>query len=862
MEMKTKSSSSSSSGAGSEPRDQLAQAELVEREMETKQLRDGSGKLKAFISRSSSSKDGGGSEQPHSSRSSSDVKSSGDSNTPTCVADLEMKVEMLQQALKDRDGQQSGLLETLASEHDKNRDQIKGLGRELKAVRKAEQAAQKDLHAAEMAQAGHTARHASQMAAVTEEKDSFDKKHTSLVRSTEVQKTELVEARIAITKQEAQEKLQREHQKKQDQASADQIASLQSRLSAVQALQAKMSAGGTGNDSQFLTEKLLLREELTELLDAKEKDREEMKEMRLEMLGLKQARARSARDSDAPSPSSKGRGKDKQTRTGRGKGGKGQSKLPATLPIIDEEYDDDLPSVDDTWASECVSSDAGDDMQTIPDSTVEDDMIRGLQLELVNERKNKQTLTDDLASQKAEHAVQLALMEKELNAFNVVNESQAADSERLREKNATDTIESVRRLDVVQLMVRDMEEKMGRQTAHMHQQTASQMQAVRDNEMLQEKLNLATEALRIAGLRMEDSKQHQAQAVQNLQREVATLKLQLLAEKNSGRGRDDHEELSNEDDESRPELILQRMVEELEEERNMLASKLEATKVQFQIQLEELELQHAAKVDEMQKTFEGYMEHFQEQFQEQFSASVASSSSLHVLPSTSSGGEVGSQSQGEGSSLLSDGSAKDPDKPRQFRGIQRLVWSVLNLVPGVAMLSCAFDGLQIQRVSDRASQLLGMHLVGQPFLNLLRDSGLATSLQRTVFMNQCMADSPSADIPGFIGRKLGNFDLCGHHGTRTVNTMVSMAHLPGDAELGQERGLVVVLTERKPWEKQSASMTSSEIAPSDSASVANAPKPMNAETKGRLRASFFSRQSASSTLEQSSPRESCRSRLT
>jgi len=202
----------SSSSAGSEARDQLAQAELVERELEItrlQSLKDAAGKVQSNNpgSRGSNSRglSNSCSEPDASSRSSSDLQT----DDPSNVAHLSRKVDQLTQALKDRDDQQVSLLKTMADMDVKSRTEVKRLGAQLKEVKKAEQAAESHRDSLKVAKAGDDARHASQMHAATKENDRLFALSKGMEEKDAIRQKEMDEAKLELHQQKERERAQK-----------------------------------------------------------------------------------------------------------------------------------------------------------------------------------------------------------------------------------------------------------------------------------------------------------------------------------------------------------------------------------------------------------------------------------------------------------------------------------------------------------------------------------------------------------------------------------------------------------------------------------------------------------------------------
>eukprot|EP00931_Biecheleriopsis_adriatica_P101014 TRINITY_DN76242_c0_g1_i1.p1 TRINITY_DN76242_c0_g1~~TRINITY_DN76242_c0_g1_i1.p1 ORF type:complete len:1001 (-),score=293.07 TRINITY_DN76242_c0_g1_i1:41-3043(-) len=933
--------SSTSSSAGSEARDRLSQAEAAERDLEVQQSqRSRAGPSKSPTSSSSprALRDLAGSSQSPGlliqgdkiserilgmvgessgfSRAKTESHSdptdssgcSGDTQPSFHLEDMRNKVSQLTSALSNRDDQQVVLLQKLTDMEGLNQEELKKLHKELKEARSHSRNLESSQDKIQVQQAGERARHASKMAFAEEQNAKLKALHEVGEKRLDEQKLELAEASTKLLQQEAFAEAQRAHHKNLQDASTARISGLERMLSDVtRELHDRQSADtdaaedaskeepgssssaevpATSKDrqdqEQNLKENKRLRDQLNQMIEERAKEQKDMSNLRLELLGVKTESRRQAILEEARRGQGKGLGKGhKGGQKGRSKG----SAWPrgAELESIDEEDDvEDLPSThgslnDDGWASECVSSDAGDsvDEVTNPDSTAQMDFLRRLQDELDLERAAKQAIKDNHASDMAEQKEAMEQLFKQLNDSNEKAELLAAESEQLRTAKAEEAIKNMRQLDAIHLMMRHMEERVGdQQWQQQKDNRRNEEKREQERKEFEERLNLSTEALRIAGLRLADAQQQQAQETVRQKREISNMKIQLALERQRKGTAEQEEEDGSDTHESHSHL--QRLVTELQEERSELLGKLEAKEVQFQMQLEELELQNASKIQDLKGHFDDQIRKltseykralFEAKSRPETSSDNSQEGSSCSRPEAqdedlrSNDGAASSSSTPISLAVAADGdnqsssSASLPPPSKSTTSIDNLksmVWSILNLVPNVAALLCRMEGVVIQKASDRASSLLGADLEGKSFVNMLREKNAYTALQRELSVNQYLADSNHAGIPGFSSRKIGSLELDSSHG-RPVNAYVSMATLPSSL---QDRSIVVILSEQVKGARSSAS---SDICPSDSVSVQRRRPQMAVEVQRKLRSSFFSsRFSASSTPAPSSPRGSIR----
>eukprot|EP00930_Biecheleria_cincta_P092082 TRINITY_DN8186_c0_g2_i1.p1 TRINITY_DN8186_c0_g2~~TRINITY_DN8186_c0_g2_i1.p1 ORF type:complete len:964 (+),score=204.99 TRINITY_DN8186_c0_g2_i1:217-2892(+) len=847
--------------SSSETRDRLKEAEAAERRLRTVQVAQTSEPSEAVSGEQPAS----GSECTH--RSASHSHSSGeptsvDSSNFT-IEELQDRVELLSSALAERDDQQALLLNRLAVMGDANNESLKALNAKLNASRMEQRAAETARDKLEVKSAGSRARQ--------------DSSISRLAHQTNEMMLELKEQKAALDKSEsevrttrAKRKADEEHHRRVQDHDKDlhvqlrnTITSLSRELQLQKHADRNRASDSQEGDRDQQQEKKRLREELHELLASKQKDREQMATMRLEMLGLRRSQEfrQVAVDEDTSDTASgsqtllprsrKGKGKRSKlgkgqiggsARTSKGRGGgkaRGQGK-PIPLHSIDEddEDEDDLPSLQEAaWASECVSSDAGDsiDERSLDDISEhrrrwQSDLVGRIKLELDTERKARQALKDDIASLNAEHALETELMLKMAETQSKLHENIVEESQRIKNQSSTESIQNIRDIDKLQLTLRNMENHMDQQKARLVRQSIDEERQKADKEQLEEKLNMYTEQLRIAGLRLEDSKQQQMLDAAQQRREMTDLKKELAMERCQPRSGHDKE-----DDVKTPEKErdLRQMIRELQQDRNMLISKLEAREVHFRVQLEELEMQHNAKICELQNDFTRKLEDLRQDHHRshwdsrQNPQAQGSRPVVGSLPSTADVSTPSQNSEGDTLELQA--------------GLHSMVWSVISLIPNLAVLLCSLDGFVVRRISEKACALLETQLSGQMLFSFLREGSSATSLRCAILMNQSMAENSRTPTPGFAAHKLGRYELRTKYG-RHVTAGISMAHLPAESSTGEGRSLLVFLAEdASSFLGGNCSAPTSEICPSDSVSVCpQRENKLTVERRKSLRASFFS----------------------
>ena len=541
-------------------------------------------------------------------------------------------------------------------------------------------------------------------------------------------------------------------------------------------------------------------------------------------------------------------------------------------------------------ASEGASSDCGDlDNITNPDQFAHTQLLNKLLSELSTEQKAQQQLRDDHAGQSAEQKEQIAQLKRQLVDAGLLQETTAAENVRLRKLGREDKIKQLQQVDDLQVKVRDLEETLRGQFVEMRLETDKGEARELMNSSLQEKVQMQTESLRIASLRLQDAlQQHQREAIRQLQ-EVNSLKLQLAMERkrrhaqgDAGREEAGGSEMLQDDDEL-PEAALCQRVKELEEERNLLLSKIEVQEVHHQVQLEDAYRDHASRLHEQRTKFEQQIAEIRARYEQVIRQQpiqvapeellispvsvdlLASSSRSPARPAygvpeedPSAKSAVGVSSDVSTPASQSTGGTVGTSISEQVRG---MVWTVLGLIPDAVALQCSFEDLTIQRATARAGAIFsGLDLIGMSFFSLLREKSNGAVVRRMMLVNQSMADSSQSEIPSFIAKTLGRFGLLGIAG-QVLDVVLSMAHLPADSASasGPDGRQVIVVISEQQKRRGEVSVASSDVCPSDSVSVGKRRPPFSGSLqRASLRASFFKADSriSSASSERASPRNS------
>ncbi|CAE7242880.1 unnamed protein product [Symbiodinium sp. KB8] len=865
--------SGSTSSSGSEPRDKLQAAEAAERAVEAARssaARKGYSDQKTQSQGSSSNSQAQRKSQSEHVNTDGSASETGDPRNSQLVNDLLAKVRALEAALLDRDAQAAQMILDCTNIDSLNQERLLDIQEKLAAAVGARKAAEDVRDEMEVKAAGDKAKNASSLSAAQAEQHRIREMHQRTEAKSEEINKELQTAQEDLRKSKQRAEIDSHHEAKAQELSNSRVDALEALLQKANDQLAQLRRQKSSGTTTSSEREAALQTQIDDLIAERTRNRQDMSEARLELLGLKKRQALSALD-ERPEPGPPRRG------AGRSRGGRGRGMLE----IIDEEDDgaESLPAPgDESAASEGASSDCGDlDSITNPDQSAQSELLNKLLSELASERRAQQSMRDDHAGEHAEQKEQIAQLRRQLLDAGLLQESTAAENSRLLKVGHQDKIKQLQQVDDLQVKVRELEDTLRGQFQEMKLQTDKEEAQELLNTGLHEKVQMQTESLRIASLRLQDSlQQHQREAIRQLQ-EVNALKLQLSLERKRHASRGS-ESLQDDGDEQ-PEAALCQRVKELEVERNLLLSKIEVQEVHHQVQLEDAYRDHASRLQEQRTKFEEQIAEIRSRYEqvirqqpvqvapEEFLLRDPDLSSLRSPARPAYGVEedpaaksaIGVASDVSTPASQSTGGTVGTSISEQVRG---MVWAVLGLIPDAVALQCSFEDLAIQKATARAGAIFsGLDLIGTSFFSLLREKSNAAVVRRMMLVNQSMADSTQSEIPSFISKTLGRFGLLGMAG-QVLDVVLSMAHLPAESASASGpdgRHVIVVISEQQQKRRGEVSVASSDVCPSDSVSVGKRRPPFGGSLqRASLRASFFKADSriSSASSEHASPRNS------
>mmetsp|Transcript_11015 Transcript_11015/g.26604 ORF Transcript_11015/g.26604 Transcript_11015/m.26604 type:complete len:950 (-) Transcript_11015:105-2954(-) len=893
-------SSNDSSSGKSQPRDRLQDAEAAERDIASRQGqassedRPRSGIKSPAAARSTADSRRSGGERRSGSpgfsgnrqapeipiRSHTDSSSSFHSDESQQIKDLQAKNHALEAALRSRDAQATQTIADCTDIDNRNQERIMEVESQLADAVKARKQAEDERDAVEVKAAGDKAKSASSLAAANADRLELQDRDRKNEANTAEAQIELEAVRWDLSQSKQRELAQTQHQERAKELSDYRIEELEGLLNSANRQLALLRRDTSRPGSTATDREMSLQEQIDALVEERTQNRKDMSEARLELLGLKRKQAMQAID-QAKSPSESrpanqaaGGGAGRSRGRGRGRGaGRGM------LEIIEEEDEEGsvgLPSrAAESLASES-SSDCGDlDNLTNPDQSAQNDLLNKLLAQMSVERKAMQDLRDDHAGQHAEQKEEIAQLQRQLAEAGVVQAAASAENIRLWDLGNQDRIKQLLQVDGLQVKVRELEETL---FVEMKQQTDKEERQETTNLELQDKVQLQAESLRISNLRLQDAlQQRQTEAIRQLQ-EVNSLKLQLAMEcKRSGRSSDEAWTADAKDGD--PEVALCQRVKELEEERNLLLSKLEVQEVQHQVQLEDAYRDHASRLQEQRMKFEEQIAEIRSRYEQLLRQKpVQGQEEQLILPDhvdlwSNSPSLAGDDSGNSAQSAIGVGSDVSTPASQSTGGtigtsisenLRSMIWAVMGLIPSAVAAQCTFEDLIIEKATAGAGAIFsGLDLIGMSFFSLLQEKCNAAVIRRMMLVNQSMADSSQSDIPSFVAKTLGRFSVLGVAG-QPRDLVLSMAHLPAgspSASGPDGRHIILVMSEQQQRKRGGGiSVASSDICPSDSVSVGKRrPHFMSNDLqRTKLRASFFEADSRMSAVSggHSSPRNS------
>jgi len=199
--------------------------------------------------------------------------------------------------------------------------------------------------------------------------------------------------------------------------------------------------------------------------------------------------------------------------------------------------------------------------------------------------------------------------------------------------------------------------------------------------------------------------------------------------------------------------------------------------------LEEIEQDHVAKLNDIQQKFEQRLAELQVQL-------ASSRPGLHLADRSARVQVTAAQPRtGEADRLI------DPEPKITAYSLQSCLWTVATLSAETAAVFCSFDGLKIRRVSQGAFALLGSELIGKSLYDVVTSPVLAFKLERTFHVKQALAEASSADVPGFLTHKLGEYELKSPNPHKAaLKSGMQVVHVPADRSRGEDKAILVIFS--------------------------------------------------------------------
>jgi len=233
------------------------------------------------------------------------------------------------------------------------------------------------------------------------------------------------------------------------------------------------------------------------------------------------------------------------------------------------------------------------------------------------------------------------------------------------------------------------------------------------------------------------------------------------------------------------------------EERNVLANSLEWKEVQWKSKVENMEMQHGVDISELRRKHEGEMKEAQLRLEEELADVQQQLEDAQRRPVIQEGAVPSTASLSGPMAWLA--SIRCPVRnlpgslPDGATFCQDICWRILNTVQGIIALLCNSGDYKIVEATRAACMTWGSAtLQGQSVLTLVNGPSRAAWLRKAFQMHQCIADSSSDGIPGFVVRDLGCEEFTSKTG-QAFDSSVITAHLPSEPRCGKQPALLVII---------------------------------------------------------------------
>jgi len=584
-----------------------------------------------------------------------------------------------------------------------------------------------------------------------------------------------------------------------------------------------------------------LQEQLAHAHETQRAMTDELSELRLQVLDLKQEKPAhtpvvgdltmmltnaDVRLQDALSDTSGGGrgagrgaalGLSRQLRVPTRMGGKGRGRLgrPAmSLACIEE----DTQSMDDAScdATGNVSSDGGgelvgnmddfEDYQTQSnDGKRQQDQeyekkIECLEEKLVKDSADLMRVKEELADKEAAHASKVDRLMETLYTTKSTAEDQL---ETIRAEFAENDRHRQEHMEELQAMLGAAQrrcELVQEEHATLRLQAGNSAgQREHELESLRHQLACALEGKRIAEGRVDELNRAMASMERQHKQVMAGLKPGSISEqacKTSGSEVSGSCSSKDEVDELRHQL------RNSVEERNVLANSLEWKEVQWKSRVENMEMQQGVEVSELKRRHDTEMKELQRKLEGELADVRQQLTDAQSRPVVQECAVPASASSSGPMAWLANLRCPVRNLPGNLSGspdgaafCQEICWRILNTVQGIIALLCNSGNYMIVEATRAACVTWGSAaLQGQSVLTLVNGPSRAAWLRKAFQMHQTIADSSSDGngIPGFVVRDLGCEEFTSKTG-QAFDSSVITAHLPAEPRFGKQPALLVII---------------------------------------------------------------------
>lgn len=460
------------------------------------------------------------------------------------------------------------------------------------------------------------------------------------------------------------------------------------------------------------------------------------------------------------------------------------------LQCIDEDDPDELDLEDANFDTQsrvaqsiCVSSDAGE--LTTPTLDVGADMERNakvvvLEKELEKERhakgEDKQEKVD-LKIAAAEQQAEIEILRKKVSYYIESEYAEARTKDEMRSELMGELIDNSK----TQALLIDKDAQIANRAA----------EEVVNLDMMEERVALSKESLRIANLRIEDLKVELSHTSLRYEKQISLLERELQ-EARAGIGAAGVDE----DAASSSLLYYKNLVEELQGELALTRDKLNATQVDSQIRFEEQKTLYDAETLDAQCKHKYHMEVLMtEHLRTDRSPQQPDSSSVAQNSPKSMGDTFDSLFQGcfQGVDTFASKFLGNIEERISAKSNRELLWELMATQLNLVVVSCSCSTLTVHQMSLEAFKLLGEGLPGEMIFQRMNSSSQAAMARRTVISRSVAKTTELIEW-----YELGSFEFTGATNKMFLAKMLALNFAHSPIHTGEDLVFIILLPDVTP----------------------------------------------------------------